>query len=90
VERVGQREFEVQGTAVERAVVMTDQESEQGRKFLQTRLRQMGVAAALERAGARPGDTVRIGDFEMEWLVTPEPPKRRRTARERKAGIRRR
>ena len=90
VERVGQREFEVQGTAVERAVVMTDLESEQGLKFLQTRLRQMGVSAALERAGARPGDTVRIGDFEMEWLATPEPPKRRRTARERKAGGRRR
>lgn len=90
VERTGAREFEVHGTAVERAVVMTDLASEEGLKFLQTRLRQMGVTAALERAGARPGDTVRIGDFEMEWLATPEPPKRRRLARERKAGMRRR
>jgi GTP-binding protein len=90
VEQVGDHEFEVRGAAVERAVAMTDLANAEGLRFLQTRLRQMGVAAALERAGAVSGDTVRIGDFEMAWLATPEPPKRRRTARERKAGIRRR
>jgi GTP-binding protein len=89
VEQVGDGAFVVAGAAVERAVVMTDLESEPGRKFLQERLRQMGVNAALERAGARPGDTVRIGDYEMQWLTTPEPPRRRRTAKERKAGVRR-
>jgi GTP-binding protein len=90
VEQVGDHEFEVRGAAAERAVAMTDLANAEGFRFLQTRLRQMGIAAALERAGAQPGDTVRIGDFEMAWLATPEPPKRRRTARERKTGIRRR
>lgn len=30
-------------------------------------LSRLGVIAALEDAGVAPGDTVRIGDFEMEW-----------------------
>ncbi len=30
-------------------------------------LRRMGVRRALRRAGARPGDCVRIGDEELEW-----------------------
>ena len=30
-------------------------------------LGRLGVIEALERAGVAPGDTVRIGDFEMEW-----------------------
>ncbi|MCY4581983.1 MAG: GTPase ObgE [Chloroflexi bacterium] len=30
-------------------------------------LNRLGVIAALEREGVAPGDTVRIGDFEMEW-----------------------
>ena len=30
-------------------------------------LNRLGVIEALERAGVAPGDTVRIGEFEMEW-----------------------
>jgi Obg family GTPase CgtA-like protein len=29
--------------------------------------RRMGVARALERAGARPGVVVRIGEVDLEW-----------------------
>jgi GTP-binding protein len=34
---------------------------------LQQRLRRMGLERAMRRAGARPGDTVRVGDVELEW-----------------------
>jgi Obg family GTPase CgtA-like protein len=27
----------------------------------------MGVEEALRQAGVRPGDTVRIGEYELEW-----------------------
>jgi Obg family GTPase CgtA-like protein len=29
--------------------------------------RRMGVTSALEKAGARAGDLVRIGKIELEW-----------------------
>jgi Obg family GTPase CgtA-like protein len=31
-------------------------------------LESLGVAAALEEAGVREGDTVFIGDYELEWI----------------------
>jgi GTP-binding protein len=34
---------------------------------LQQRLRRMGLERAMRRAGARPGDIVRVGDVELEW-----------------------
>ncbi|MGH9093711.1 MAG: Obg family GTPase CgtA, partial [Acidimicrobiales bacterium] len=33
----------------------------------QGRLKRLGVDKALTRAGARPGDRVRIGTFEFEY-----------------------
>jgi len=82
--------FEVTGRAAARVIHMTDLENEEALKYLQRRLRQIGVTAALERAGVKPGDTVRIADVEMEWRpsgATPRPPApKRRTARQRKAG----
>jgi GTP-binding protein len=33
----------------------------------QRQLRAMGIEAALEEAGVRPGDLVRIGERELEW-----------------------
>ena len=86
-EQVAEHAFDVEGTAVERAVAMTDLDSEGGLKFFQYRLRQLGVTAALERLGVRPGDTVRIGTHEMEWAAEqPPPPPSRRSARQRKSG----
>jgi GTP-binding protein len=81
--------WRVGGKAIERTVAMTDFTSEGAQKFFQVRLRQMGITQALEQAGARAGDTVRIGDVELEWLapITPPPP-RRRTAHQRKLGQR--
>jgi Obg family GTPase CgtA len=88
VRQLSEGVFRVSGKAVERTAAMTDHESEAGLRYLQQRLRQLGVAAALERAGAQPGDRVRIGDAELAWLAPPQPKPRRRTARQRKLGRR--
>jgi Obg family GTPase CgtA-like protein len=36
---------------------------------LQDRLRRMGIERALARAGAREGDTVRVGPVELEYVA---------------------
>ncbi|HEU5318366.1 MAG TPA: GTPase ObgE [Chloroflexota bacterium] len=87
VERAPDGVLEVTGRAAERAIQMTDLENEAALKYLQGRLRQIGVTAALEKAGVKPGDAVRIGDVELEWMAPAKPPEqKRRTARQRKVG----
>jgi GTP-binding protein len=79
--------FYVTGEDVERLAVMTDTESDEALYRLQRRLKQMGVIAALERAGAREGSKVRIGSVELAWdssYETDESAKNR--ARSRKAA----
>ncbi|MBI3971945.1 MAG: GTPase ObgE [Chloroflexi bacterium] len=88
VEQLGDELFQVSGTAVERLIAMTDLESEPALRHLQQRLRQLGVTQALEEAGVRPGNTVMIGDVELEWQAPGPPPRERRTAKQRKASIR--
>jgi GTPase len=80
----------VTGRAPERAIKMTELENEAALKYLQQRLRQIGVTAALEKAGVKVGETVRIGEVEMEWLppgaeaVLKPPVQKRRTAKQRR------
>ena len=52
--------FRVIGTQVERLVVQTDWENEEAILYLQHRFSRMGVDDALEAAGCRAGDEVRI------------------------------
>ena len=52
--------YRVRGTAVERLVVQTDWENEEALIYMQQRFARMGVDSALEAAGCRPGDEVRI------------------------------
>lgn len=59
--------FYVSGEDVERLAIMTDTASDEALYRLQRRLKQMGVIAALERAGAREGSKVRIGTVELAW-----------------------
>jgi GTP-binding protein len=59
--------FRVRGRPVERLMAMTDLNQDDAAAELQRRLARMGVLQALERAGVGPGDTVRIGDTELEW-----------------------
>ena len=63
--RVGQ--FRVQGKRIERAVAMTYWDYDQAVTRFQRILETMGITAALEKAGIKPGDTVFIGDMELEW-----------------------
>ncbi len=59
--------FLVSGPAVERLVARTRFDSEAATQRFQVALDRMRVTAALEEAGAEPGDTVRIGDIEFEY-----------------------
>lgn len=59
--------FAVVGEGPRRAVLKLGVESEEARAELVRRLRRMGVVGALRRAGAQPGDRVRIGKAELEW-----------------------
>lgn len=63
----------VRGETVERLVVMTDMESDDGVYRLQQRLRRMGVFSALQRAGATEGSRIVIGDTEFHWDSMFEP-----------------
>jgi len=57
----------VRGARVERLAVQTDWANEEARQRGERLLRLWGVAAALEQAGVQPGDTVRIGQVELQW-----------------------
>ena len=59
--------FIVRGGGAERVVVTADLDSDEGIADLQKRLERLGLFKELERAGVKPGDTVQIGDFELEW-----------------------
>jgi GTP-binding protein len=59
--------FHVTGKRIERAAAMTYWDYDQALVRFQRILETMGVSAALEKAGVRQGDTVFIGDIELEW-----------------------
>jgi GTPase len=58
--------FRVEGRGIELLVARHDLSNLEALAYLETRLREIGVIAALERAGFEPGDEVRIGDEEFE------------------------
>ena len=60
--------WRVVGKAVERAAEMTYWEYDEAVRRFQGLLAHLGVEAALREAGARSGDTVHIGEYELEWL----------------------
>jgi GTP-binding protein len=59
--------LEVEGARVDRLLERYDLETPAGFDRFQVALDRMGVNAALEEAGAAPGETVRIGDAEFEY-----------------------
>ena len=67
VERANDGSFVVRGRPAERAVAVTDITNPQALDYVQHRLRRLGVDRALARAGARDGDTVRIGGFTFDY-----------------------
>ena len=67
IEKEGEGEFRVHGEAIERAAKMTYWEYSQSVRRFQRILETLGIDAALREAGVQQGDTVHIGDFELEW-----------------------
>ncbi len=67
VAREDNGDYRVSGRRIERAVAMTYWDYDQAVTRFQRILESMGVADALREAGVRPGDTVHIGDSELEW-----------------------
>jgi GTP-binding protein len=59
--------FHVTGARIERAAQMTHWNYDDAIMRFQRILEAMGVSEALEKAGVQPGDTVFIGDIELEW-----------------------
>jgi GTP-binding protein len=59
--------FVVRGERVERLVERTNLDSDGGLARFQSDLDRLGVNEALEAAGVKPGDTVRISDVEFEY-----------------------
>ena len=59
--------YRLQSEAAARAVAQLGVDSDEARAEVWRRLRRLGVATALRRAGAQPGDRVRIGKAELEW-----------------------
>ncbi|KKM11187.1 GTPase ObgE [Clostridiales bacterium PH28_bin88] len=60
--------YVVSGREVERHMAMTDLDNEQALRRFQRILAKMGVDDALRGEGARPGDTVRIGGVEFDFV----------------------
>jgi GTPase len=59
--------FVVTGREAERAVALSDLTDAGALAYAHDRLRRLGVLRALARAGARPGDAVRIGTLAFEY-----------------------
>ncbi|MBO8172556.1 MAG: GTPase ObgE [Bacillaceae bacterium] len=60
--------FVVQGEEMEKLIKMTNLNSYDSIQRFARMMRKMGVEEALRRKGAKDGDTVRIGDFEFEFV----------------------
>ena len=59
--------WRVRGVRAERVAAMTPFGVPEAAARFQRQLAAMGIIAALEKAGVRPGDMVRIGERELEW-----------------------
>lgn len=59
--------YRVKGRAAERAAALINVGTPEGLVMLRRRLARLGVPRLLGRAGARPGDLVRVGETEFRW-----------------------
>ncbi len=59
--------FRIRGKRVERLVARTDWRYDESVRRLHRALESIGVTKAMEEAGVQKGDTVYIGDAELEW-----------------------
>jgi GTP-binding protein len=59
--------WRVTGVAIERSAKMTYWEHDGSVRRFQKLMERLGVDKALREAGIQEGDTVYVGDFELEW-----------------------
>ena len=67
VERLDEHEFRIHGRAAERAVALNDVTTHEALAYVDSRLKRLGVAKSLHRAGAVEGDVIWIGAFSFEY-----------------------
>jgi GTP-binding protein len=67
VTREGEHEWRLSGASIERAASMTFWEHDGSVRRFQKIMEALGVDEALRKAGVKEGDTVAIGDYELEW-----------------------
>ncbi len=65
--RAGEGVFVVRGTEVEKIVQQVNLETPEGPRRLQEQLRTTGLLERLQQAGVQEGDTVLIGEVELEY-----------------------
>ena len=59
--------WHVNGESIERAAAMTYWEYDDSVRRFQSILKTIGIEEALRKAGVQQGDTVFIGEYELEW-----------------------
>jgi GTP-binding protein len=67
IERAGPGVYRVRGAKIERAAKMTYWEYDEAVQRFQHILEAIGIRQALAAAGIQEGDTVLIGEYELEW-----------------------
>jgi GTPase len=67
ITREGGNEWRVSGVAIERAAKMTYWQHDGSIRRFQKIMETLGIEEALRKAGVQEGDTVTIGEFELEW-----------------------
>ncbi len=67
IEQEDEHTWRVSGKAIERAAAMTWWDQPGSVRMFQRKLTGMGIEKALRMAGIREGDSVVIGDWELEW-----------------------
>lgn len=67
IRREGATEWRLSGPAIERSAAMTYWEHDGSVRRFQRLMEKLGVDEALRKAGVQEGDTVLIGDYELEW-----------------------
>jgi len=67
VQQEDQHRWRLSGTALERAAAMTFWEHEGSVRRFQKLMQALGVDEALRKSGVQEGDTVAIGEYELDW-----------------------
>lgn len=67
VQRLGPGVFRLSGEEIERLAVMTDWTNREAMERFERIMRARGISSQLREAGVEIGDTVIIGDMELEW-----------------------